>query len=420
MLLNGGAFATDDLTKLEQLVSQSNYQQAWQQAKKLAKTYEGDLRFDYLYGVSALETGHYDLAVFGLERVVINKPRLIRPRLELARAYLKIDNNIAALHEFTEVLRLKPPVKVRDNVNRYIQAMKKSGGQKWIVDGLLSLTTGYDSNANFGAETSVFDTPVFGSVILNDRSTKQDSPFAELSTQLNARYTVSEKHTWFLNGRVNHKHFSDVKAFNASGLSLQGGSLFAVGRQKYQLYLRHKIIHIDDHAFSKTFGLQAGIKHQLASSKVLSAGLFVEDYDHKQQNLRDAHRYGVSGGYRFSANHIGHQLGFSLGHERPKKRAGKQYTRNTLGGAYSAEYLWNDSSSSFISTQLQYRKHRAFNPIYAKKRKDKRLLFKIGHSIRMDTKWSVFANIGYTKNNSNLDLYDTNKTLTQMGVNYNF
>jgi len=86
-----------------------------------AKKNEGNPLFDYLYGISALETAHYDKAVFALERVIINQPNIIRPRLELARAYMKINNDPAALREFKQVLSLNPPVAVQRNVNRYIQ-----------------------------------------------------------------------------------------------------------------------------------------------------------------------------------------------------------------------------------------------------------------------------------------------------------
>jgi predicted porin len=166
--------------------------------------------------------------------------------------------------------------------------------------------------------------------------------------------------------------------------------------------------------------MQLGIAHELSSNKVLATNFLIEDYDHKQQNLRDAHRYGVSGNYRFAANNSRYQLGLSLGHERPDQETGKHYTRNTTGIAYSAEHTWDTANSSFISTQFQYRKHRAPDPVYAKKRKDKRLLFKIGHTMRVTKNWSVFANIGYTKNSSNLDIYDTDRAFAQLGVNYNF
>jgi len=422
VLLNSSLGAAENLIKLEQLVAKSNYEQAWQQAQQLVKQHEGEPRFDYLYGISALETGHYDVAVFALDRVTVNQPNVIRPRLELARAYLKVNNDIAALREFIEVLRLDPPATVRRHVNHYIQILNKSSdaNRKQIIVGLITLATGYDSNANFGADGSIFDTPVFGPITLKNSSVKQDSPFAELRTQLNYRYINSDRQSWFVKTKLHHKHFTDSDVVDISELNLQGGSTFVVGKQQYQFSLRNQFIHIDQHAFSNTLGLKANITHELADDKVLSASLLFENYDHKQQNLRDARRYGVSGNYRFSKHKTRHQLGVSLGNEQPKHKAGKNYTRNTVSTSYSLEHAWDAVNSSFISGQFQYRKHRAKDPIYAKKRQDKRVLFKVGHHLRLGKNLSVFAQLGYTKNNSNLDIYDTDKAFAQTGINYNF
>jgi len=422
MLFSSGLFAAESLIKLEQFVSQSNYKQAWLQAQQLAKQHEGEPRFDYLYGISALETGHYDLAVFALDRVTVNQPNVIRPRLELARAYLKVNNDIAALREFTEVLQLNPPATVRRHVNHYIQILSKPSNRdrKHIIIGLITLATGYDSNANFGADGSIFDTPIFGPITLQESSVKQASPIAELRTQLNYRYVNSDSQSWFVKTKLNHKHFTDSEVVDISELNVQGGSTFLVGKQQYQLSLRNQLIHIDTDAFSHTLGLKAEVAHELSDDKVLSASLLFENYDHKQQDLRDARRYGVAGNYRFSKNNTRQQLGLSLGNERPKQKAGKNYTRNTVGTSYSVEHTWDAVNSSFISSQFQYRKHRANDPIYAKKREDKRVLFKIGHNLRLGKNLSVFAQLGYTKNNSNLDIYDTDKAFARTGVNYNF
>jgi hypothetical protein len=422
IVFSSGIARAENLIKLEQLVSQANYQQAWKQAQQLVKRYEGDPRFDYLYGISALETKHYDLAVFALERVAVNQPNIIRPRLELARAYLKINNDLAALREFKEVLRLQPPATVQRNINRYIQAISKSSkvNRQWIVDGLVTMAIGYDSNANFGAENAVFNTPVFGTVTLKESATKQNAPVSALRTQLNTRYIASDTQSWFIKSKLNHKHLTDAQAFNISELSLQGGGRFIIGKQHYELSLQQQVIAIDEHLFSHTQSLRTNITHELATNKILTTALSLEDYDHKQQNLRDARRYGVSGSYRLLKNNTRHQLGLSLGHERPKQAIGKHYTRNTSTLSYQLGQAWNTAHSSFISTQFQYYKHRASDPIYAKKRNDKRLLLKIGHTLRLGENLSVFATTGYTKNKSNLDIYTTNKTFVQLGIHYNF
>ena len=416
------AMATESIIRLEHFVSKADYQQAWKQAKRLVKTNEGDPRFDYLYGLSALETGHYDKAVFALERVITNQPNVIRPRLELARAYLKVNNNPAALHEFRQVLRLNPPAIVRSNVSRYIQAMRKSSkkNKKWVVDGLITLVGGYDSNVNFGAENATFDVPIFGSVILKDESLKQDSPFVEVRGKLNYRYVVSEAQNWFLKTSVGHKHFSNAKAFNLSDLSVQGGGLFAVGKQQYKLAVRHQTLKLNDKVFSHTLGLDAGIARELADDRMIAATLSLENYENKKQFLRDTRRYQLSTQYGFKKANINHQFEALLGVEKSKYKAGKYHARNSIGLAYSAKQDWNTIHSSNLTVQLQDYKHSEKNPIYNIKRKDKRLIVKVGHSISLAKKVSAFADIAYIKNNSNLGLYKTAKKIAKIGINYHF
>ena len=410
------------LEELNNLVSKNNYQQAWKQAQSLAKTNEGDPRFDYLYGISALETGHYDKAVFALERVIVNQPNLMRPRLELARAYLKVNNAQAALREFKQVLNLDPPATVQRNVNRYIQAMSKNSKQnkKWILNSLLTLAAGYDFNANFGADTTNFNVPVFGSIILKDESLKKDSPFAEVGMQLNYRYILSDAQSVFLNTRVGHKHFNKAKKFNLSNLNIQGGSLFSVGKLQYQLSLHHQILHLNDHAFSNTLGLEGGIARELSGERVLAASVKLENYNHKKQDLRDVRRYQVSGRYGFTKGNVNHQVEILLGAESPKHNLGKHYARNSMGIAYNARREWNFRHSSFVSAQLQRHTYRDKDPIYNVKRKDRRLSLKVGHSMNLTKSLSAFADVGYIKNNSNLGLYKTDKTFARVGINYQF
>lgn len=416
------AFAKASLSSLEKLVSAGSYSQAWQQAQQLAKTHEGNPRFDYLYGISALETGNYNQALFALDRVTVNQPNVIRPRLELARAYLKVNNDKAALREFKETLRLNPPPTVRRNINRYIQAMTKSSNKnrKWIMDGLISLAGGYDSNANFGASSALFDIPVFGSVRLNDQSLEQDSPFTQLRGQLNYRYITSESQSWFIKTNLSHKHFAGAQAFNLSELVMQAGSIKTVGKQQYQISAQNSLLRLDNSAYSNTLGVVGAVAHELSNNRVISGSITAENYDHKQQNLRDAKRYQLAGQYRFDVGKTRHQLSLSLSHEVPKHEVGKQHTVNGTGVGYTARHTWNETQTSFLSLHYQDRRHRANNPIYGAKRSDDRLALKLGHSVRLSKASSAFADVNYIKNDSNLDIYTSDKSFVRVGINYHF
>ncbi len=125
VLLSTFTFANNGYPIIEKLVKQQKYSLAYELATKIRSQNEGDPRFDYLFGLAALQTGHYNEAVFALERVKFASPNVIRPRLELARAYLKLNNKTAALSEFKSVLQLSPPMAVKQNIESYITALGK-------------------------------------------------------------------------------------------------------------------------------------------------------------------------------------------------------------------------------------------------------------------------------------------------------
>ena len=415
-------FAQSNFFLLGKQVKEKKYTQAWQQAERLVANNEGDPLFDYLYGISALETGHYDKAVFALERVIVNQPNVIRPRLELARAYLKIKNDQAALREFKQVLALNPPASVQRNVNQYIQMMRNhsKGSRKWVINGLITLAAGYDTNANFGTNNADFNVPVFGSIKLKDASLKQSSSFIETRGSVNAHYIVSDTQSFFLNSNIGYKHFSRANEFDLSDLNIQVGYLFSLGKQQYQLSLQHQTLQLNNKAFSNTLGLEAGITKELAGERIFATSLSVEKYNHQQQNLRDAQRYQLLTQYGFKTGKIQHRIKSLLGSETAKNKAGKYHTRNSIGVAYSANHQWNAKHGTSFSAQLQRYKHRGKDPIYNIKRKDTRLLLKIAHSVLLTKDTSAFVDIGYIKNGSNLGLYKTNKTFARVGINYRF
>ncbi|MDZ7827311.1 MAG: tetratricopeptide repeat protein [Gammaproteobacteria bacterium] len=113
--------APDSLATIKELLSQQQYQRAYEQASAAEERYEGNPEFDFAYGLAALESGHYPEAIFALERVVLARPDQLRVRLELGRAHFLAGNYRAAQTEFARVLSQDPPAGVRANIDRFME-----------------------------------------------------------------------------------------------------------------------------------------------------------------------------------------------------------------------------------------------------------------------------------------------------------
>jgi tetratricopeptide (TPR) repeat protein len=110
------------LDDIRRQVESSQFDQAYQTAQSNPQLH-GDVHFDFLYGVAAINVGRVAEGVLALERHLAAVPANDRARLELARGYYLVGEYARARSEFEFVLRYNPPAGVRENIARYLQAM---------------------------------------------------------------------------------------------------------------------------------------------------------------------------------------------------------------------------------------------------------------------------------------------------------
>ena len=97
-----------------------------------------------------------DTAIAALRRMLTRQPGLVRPRLELARAFfLKGEDTLARRH-FERVLAGKPPAAVTANVNRFLGAIRAR--KRWTVRVGMALAPDSNLAARTGEQTILIDT----------------------------------------------------------------------------------------------------------------------------------------------------------------------------------------------------------------------------------------------------------------------
>ena len=147
-VLGAAAAPLDDIRRQ---VEGSQFEQAYQTALANPQLI-GDVHFDFLYGVAAINVGRIPEGLLALERHLSAVPANDRARLELARGYFLLGEYARARAEFEFVLRYNPPAGVRSNINGFLQAMqlrdtadRRSSARLYAEAG-----GGYDNNVNGG------------------------------------------------------------------------------------------------------------------------------------------------------------------------------------------------------------------------------------------------------------------------------
>ena len=406
--------------QLEQYIQNSQYEKAYQRALVLRQANEGDPRFDYLYGLSALQTGHYNEAVFALDRVTVSTPNVIRPRLELARAYLKLNNKTAAIKEFNDVLNLRPPPKVKAKVLIYLAELKKANPatQTSITRRLASFSIGYDDNINFGSDNDEIDLPGFGLVALDPAAVKQKSGFAEAKFQLRHRRVSSKTNNTFFVANVIHRSYFKNTDFDYTDLDLRTGITINRNTRQYQLMLRDRPIFLDGELHSNTFGVDGIVRHSLGNGKILSTSLSLEKYDNQKISLSDRQRALLGVSLDKNSGVIQHQVNLHLGKEWPDKSEGKQFSRDIFGVGYRASRKWNSNNKTFLNLDYRQYTHQAPYPVFPERRKDDRFIIKAIHEWQYSDKATVVFSARHINNKSNLELYDAKRNEVSVGIRY--
>ncbi len=152
---------------------------AWELLSPLNDQRAGDPEYDYLLGLSALDTGRYTEAIFALERVLAVDPDYSQARAELARAYFALNELDNAKQEFDRVLRDdEVPDEARDSIGSFLSAIEEAqSDQQSSFEKYISLSLGSDDNVNTGPAEASVAVPAFGGSIftLDDNSLAQES-----------------------------------------------------------------------------------------------------------------------------------------------------------------------------------------------------------------------------------------------------
>ena len=238
------------LDDIRRQVEASQFDQAYQTALANPQLI-GDVHFDFLYGVAAINVGRVPEGLLALERHLGAVPANDRARLELARGYFLLGEYTRARTEFEFVLRFNPPAGVRANIAGYLQAMqvRELSDRRATARLYAEVGGGHDSNVNGGTfQTSYL---VGGVPFVPDPASRQvGDDFIQLAVGGQQLMQVSNRLSVFAGGdldtRANRtEHIYDVSNANLylgfsqlSALALwrasAGVGLMQVGGNRYR------------------------------------------------------------------------------------------------------------------------------------------------------------------------------------------
>lgn len=150
-----------DLEKASQLMKSGKAAEAYELLAAAEFEMSGNIKYDYLLGIAALDSGKPDKATLAFERVLAINPNHAGARLDMARAYFALGDYKRANAEFETVLSLSPPPAARATVLKYKEAIEaRESAKKTTLVGYVEAVAGNDNNVT--SVTSNFTSGVQG------------------------------------------------------------------------------------------------------------------------------------------------------------------------------------------------------------------------------------------------------------------
>ena len=416
--------SADALTdRARQLMSEKKAKEAYALLLAQESARAGDPEFDYLLGISALDAGEAERAVFALERVLAVQPDNHVARAEIARAYLALGERNSARREFEAVRKQQIPEEAKATIDRFLQAIAAADVTQ--VAGFAELAVGHDSNVNSATASGQIAIPVLGGVIatLDSTATKRADYFTNLSGGVSVTHKLDNE--WALVGGATlaEKLNRSEKNFDTRTLDGNIGTRWTRGAEAVTLGAQLQNFELDYATYRETKGLIGQWQHTFDDSRQGTGYVQYSELRYPTQSVRNANRLigGVAYAQAFAARfnpvlfvsaYAGREGELStgvphLGHRPWGARAGVQLT---IGDGWQA----------FANAAYEERRYGGADPVFLVTRKDEQTDLSAGVSYLLRPGATLIGQIADTDNRSNIDINRFRRTLLTLSLRLTF
>lgn len=415
-----------NLQQLQQLFNSNQRQQAYDYASRFLGEMEGDGNFDYLYGVAAIDTGHASQGVFALERVLMQFPGDHVARLELARGYFILEEYARARQEFEKVLAVNPPKGVRDTTESFLDQIRlKEARYRTTMGGHLALGLGTDSNVNSGPDDSGLTL-----IQLDDSSLGQDDSYAELAASWGVGHPFAPG--WMATGNITAalRQNQELSEYDTLNGTLQAGISRIYRESRYKGEMLYQQFQLDGEEYRSMSGLNLEWQYSLNQTSRLDTTLQYVTLEYPTVETKNSALTTLALTYTTNFSVALQPIFFtSLNYGTEAADDGTDASaladteRDILGLRLGTVLALSPKLALQIAASMQtsdYAGEQTFPSFAGTIRKDDfttanlNLIWLISKDWRLDTK------LGYSKNESNVELYTYDRTTIGLEANYSF
>ncbi len=415
-----------DLARAEDLVRNGRYAEAYELLAPFEDRHAGDLKFDYLLARAALEAGNPSKASFIYERILAIEPNYVGVRLEMGRAYLALNDFARAKLEFETVLRFDNlPPDLRTQAETYARAAEGLlSGRRTAAIGYAEYGYGYDSNV-FSATSinPIFFPPFNVSQSLPPEALKRGDQYHALV--LGGEITHGLSRNWALYGGADGRGrwYRDLDTGDFLTGDLRGGVSYTEGRLNTRLGVVGGAYTLDNRRIRDSYGVNGDVRYLVTPSDQISGNLGVVRFRYRPDALESQNfdlYQGAASWLRALGGGRATVVVTALGGYENDTDERIDGNKRFAGGRLSLQGALTDRLGAFSLFGVQRANFDRENPSFGLTRRDTLYDVTAGVTWSFAAGWSLRPQVSYFKNNSNIPLYEYDKTDVSVNVRKDF
>ena len=409
----------------ETLIRKGDFNAAYKLLEPLESKYAGDVNYDYLLGIAAVESNNVTRGAFALERVLALDPNHKDARAEMAKAHFMLGETEASKAEFNNVLNQNPDAETKKTVTKLLTAIDKNEGITTAFGIYLDAGLGWDSNVSSAPGIASIGIPAFGgiNVPLGNAAQEKSDSFMNLAAGISVRHPVTDEFAVFGNASVTGRYNSSETDFNNNMLDFNAGYQYQRNKNNFSLAAQNNYFELDNERFRHTFGATAQWLYNIDTFN--QAGVYGQfsRLKYNDSPFRNADRsiIGVNVGHVFQGDFNPVVFASIYGGREDARDSSVDFLDQDVfglraGGQLSFNRMWQLNAT----VSYEQRNNDENDPFFLTKRKDDQYDAVVGLRYLPAPNWSIKPQFSYTKNESNIDLNSYERKVISVNVRKDF
>jgi outer membrane protein len=376
----------------------------------------GEVRYDYLLGIAALDSGKPDKATLAFERVLAVDPNFAGARLDMARAYYHLGDLTRARAEFDTVLSQNPPPAARATITRYLEAIEKQEqAKKTAKSAYFEASYGRDSNVNNSTAQSQISVPALGNLIftLDPTNVKRGDTYTLFGFGGDIAHEVGEGYAVFAGGDLRYRSNSSEDRFDYTSGVARTGLAWSNEANVVRATLSGDRYFLDHNRNRTGTALGFDWRHTVTPTMLFNAFSTYTRYRFDQQALTtndfDQYLLGIGGLRLYDDGRSAVNASVFIGRE-DDTRGRADGNKNIRGLRFGGQLRVHERGDFFASVGAQRGTYDRENVAFQTTRADNQYDAVAGFIWRVDSAWSVRPQVLFIHNDSNIPIYAYKRT----------